>query len=236
MATAGSVIKRAMRLLGQLDSGATPTTDEYTDGLEVLNDLVDSWNNDQLLCFSYQTESLTLADGDSSYTIGASGDLNTTRPVEILEAYVISGTTSYPVKIINEAEYAAIPDKDSEGDFPTRLLFRPTMASSQATVIVHPVPSAANTLKITTRVVVSSFAATSTTVTLPPGWNRALATNLAVEWAPEFEVTPAGSVLKAAVESLALIKRTNIMARPRQATTELGVLFGARSGNIISDI
>ena len=236
MATAGSIIKRSMRMLGVLGAGATPTTDEYTDGLEVLNDLVDSWNNDQLLCFSYQTESLTLVAGTSSYTIGASGDLNTTRPIEILEAYIVSSSTSYPVKIINEAEYAAIQSKDTEGDFPTRLLYRPKISSSQATIILHPVPSAANALKITTRVVVGSFAATTTTVTLPPGWTRALASNLAVEWAPEFEVTPNGSVVKAASESLALIKRSNIMARPRQTTTELGALFGVRSGNIIADI
>jgi hypothetical protein len=40
------VLKRAMRLLGQLESGGTPTTDEQTDGLAALNGIFSAmWGN-----------------------------------------------------------------------------------------------------------------------------------------------------------------------------------------------
>lgn len=235
MATSGSIIERSLRLLGQLGAGESPTTDETADGLEALNALVDSWNNDKLLCFSYQTESLTLSSGTSSYTVGASGTLNTTRPVEILNAYIVDSNISYPVEIISESEYAAISDKTLSGDWPTHLLFRPTAASSQATVIVWPVQNATRTLKLTTRVAVSSFASSATTVTLPPGWEKALAFNLAIDIAPEYETEPSQAVLKGAKDSLALIKRANIGARPRTLRTEIGAMFGANSNNITTD-
>lgn len=235
MATAGSIIERSLRLLGQLPAGKTPTSDEYADGLEALNAMVDAWNNESLLCFAYQAETLTLANADASYTIGTSGDLNTTRPVEIVNAYIVEANISYPVAIMNEAEYAGIADKTLAGDWPTHLLFRPTIASSQATVIVWPVPNATRTMKLTTRVQVGSFASTATTVTLPPGWEKALAYNLAIDLAPEFETQPSAAVAKGAVESLAGIKRANIGTRPRRLYTEIGAMFPGNAASIVTD-
>lgn len=235
MATAGSIIERSLRLLGQLESGEVPTTDEYADGLEALNGLVDSWNNEKLMCFSYQTETLTLANGDDTYTVGTSGDLNTTRPVEVVSAYAVINNISYSIKLISEEEYARIADKTTTADYPDRLLWRPTIASSQATAVFYPVPNGTVTVKLVTRIQVGSFASTATTVTLPPGWERALTHNLAIEIAPEYEVQPAPSVLKAASESLAGIKKANLLYRPKTAHTGLAALFGVHGYNIETD-
>lgn len=235
MATAGDIIDRALRLLGQLGSGGTATAAEAADGLEAMNAMVSDWNNDRLMCFAYQTESLTLSSGDPSYTVGTSGDLNTTRPIEIVNAYIDQSNISYPVEIMTEDYYASISDKTLAGDWPTHLLFRPTIASSLATVIVWPVPNATRTLKLTTRIQVASFASTSTTVTLPPGWEKALAYNLAVELAPEFETAAKPEVVAGATRSLGRIKQANSIAKKRELTTELGSMFSPYSSNIASD-
>lgn len=232
MATAATIIDRSLRLLGQIGAGETPTTDEYDDGLEALNAMLDAWRNEKLLCYAKQEETLTLASGDASYTIGAGGDLVTTRPVEIVHAWILDGGISYDVWPMNEAEYAAIPAKTTQSNWPDRFLFRPTMAT--ATLIVYPVPDATRTMKLVTRVPLAAFASTATTVTLPPGWERALANNLAIEIAPEYEASVPPSVLKAAAESLAGIKRANKYAQPTQAFTELGAMFSGGRGNILS--
>ena len=78
MTTVAQVISRSMRLLGQIESGATPSTDEYSDGLIAINALLDSWRNEKLMCFSWQDLTLTVSSGDGSYTIGTSGDINIT--------------------------------------------------------------------------------------------------------------------------------------------------------------
>lgn len=235
MATVADIIERAMRLCGQLGSGQSATAAEKADGLVALNAMLDDWNNDSLMCFAFQAETLTLANGTSSYTVGTSGDLNTTRPVEIVNAYIVQSNISYPVEVIDETRYAAIVDKTTTADWPDRLLFRPTIASSQATVIVWPVPNAARTLKLTTRVQVAAFAAATDTVTLPPGWVKAMAANLCVEIAPEFETVASAEVKAMAASSLARIKRANLKTRPRRMVTDLSYLFAPASHNITTD-
>ena len=102
MATAATIINRALRLLGAISSGASADTDEMADGLIALNAMIDSWNNERLMIYAIQDESLTLVDGQASYTIGTSGNLNTTRPVSIEGAYVRASSLDYPVRILNE--------------------------------------------------------------------------------------------------------------------------------------
>lgn len=235
MTTVAQVISRSMRLLGQIESGAAPSTDEYADGLIAINALLDSWRNERLLCFSWQDLTLTVSSGDGSYTIGTSGDINTTRPVAIRSVYVVDSNISYPLTALNEDEYAAIPDKAATGDWPTHYLFRPTVTSSLATLIVYPVPNATATLKVVAQIPVTAFSATSDTVTLPPGWEQALAANLAITMAPEFETVPSPVVMKMAQESLAGIKRVNIQSQPRRTYTGIGALFHGNVANIETD-
>lgn len=235
MATGATIIEGALRKIGQIESGEVPTADEYADALETLNDILDSLNNERLMCFALQTETLTLANADNTYTVGTSGDLNTTRPVEIVSAYIVSGTISYPVEIISEEEYAEIQDKATTSDWPTHLVYRPTIASSLGTVVVYPTPNGTATLKLVTRIPLSSIASTATTVTLPPGWNRYLTNQLAIEIAPEYQITPSPSVLKAASEALAGIKKANLLTRQKVAYTGLGAMFSPYAHNIESD-
>lgn len=231
MATAQTIINRSLRLLGQVAAGEDPTADETADALVSLNAIMDSMRNDKLVCYAHQDETLTLSDGDGSYTVGPSGDLTTTRPVGIAEAYIVDADVGYPVRILNEAEWAAIPDKTVESDWPDSLLFRATMPN--ATVLVYPVPNATRTLRLVTRVVWSTFAAATDTVTLPPGWEEYLANALAISIAPEYETQPAPTVVAAAAKALAGIKRTN--QRPAYLGSELGVLLGTQSHNILTD-
>ena len=235
MATVQTIVDRGLRLIGQLPSGVSATSAETADGIITINAMLDSWRNDKLLCFAYQVEALTLANGTASYTVGTSGNLNTNRPVEILNAYIVASGISYEVLPMSETEYAAISQKTTTADWPSRFLFRPSIASSQATIIVWPVPNAARTLDLTTRVVVSAFAAAGDTITLPPGWEDALATNFAVRAAPEYEVQASADVKGMAKEALAGIKRSNISAQPRRMLTELGVMFSPGKANILTD-
>jgi hypothetical protein len=225
------MIERAMRLLGQLESGGTPSTDEYADGLTAINAMLGSWNNERLMCYAIRDETVTMVSAQTSYTIGVGGDLVTTRPVEIADAYVVVSSISYPVRIMNESEYASIPDKTATAAYPDHIYYKPSM--STGTIYVYPVPNAASSLHILTRTPLAAFAATSDTVTLPPGWEEALATNLAVKWAPEFEVAASQDVREMAREAKANIKRIN--SRPMRAYTELPGLVGGHRSNILTD-
>lgn len=228
---ASTIIKRAMRLLGVLPSGGTPTTDEYADALEALNALLDSWRNEKLMCYAFRDESITPVASQSNYTIGDTGDLATNRPVAIESAYVISSAVSYPITMRNELEYAAITSKASTADIPTDAYYNPTMPNG--TLWVWPVPTLTTpTIHIITRTPMLAFSTTATTAQLPPGWEEAMATNLAISIAPEYEREPSATVRKMAMESKANIKRIN--ARPLKSFSELGVLLGRSHTTILN--
>lgn len=231
MATANSVIKRALRLIGVLASGETMSSEDAADGLEALNAMLDSWRNDRLMCYAIQDESLTLVSTQASYSIGPSGDLNTTRPVKIEAAYVRASSTDYPVTMLTDTEWDGIYNKASQSDCPEYAYYAPTM--STGTLYVWPVPNAANTLHLKTWTPLTSFSSLATVVTLPPGYEEALTFNLALRIAPEHGVSPSADVRETAITSKAGIKRVN--SKPIKAYTELPKLVNQQHHNIITD-
>lgn len=217
MSTAQTVINRALRLIGALDPDESPSTNETANGLEALNALIDSWRNDRLIVWSITTVTKTLTPGDGQYSIGASADINTTRPVKIVGAYVTDNGSDYPVDVIYEAAYRAIGDKTTQSTYPGQLYYDPAVANG--TIYLYPVPSAAKVLTLSVWAPISTLATAGTTVTLPPGYERALASNLAIDLAPEFQKQASQEVAKMARDSLAAIRRANI--RPIYAQMEM---------------
>jgi hypothetical protein len=196
MSTASQIIKRSLRLINVLASGETPDASMQADSLEAMNAMLDAWRTESLMVYAMRTESLTLT-GASSYTIGASGDLNTTRPIKIEEAYWRSGDIDYPIQIAQSLSYARIADKTTSGD-PDWLYYEP--AYPLGTLFLHPIPTS-GTLKLVTWVPLTSFIA-SDEVSLPPGYLEAITYQLAMRLAAEYgrpipqEVAAIGSAAK----------------------------------------
>ena len=229
MATPQTIINRALAPL--LESGESPTATESSDALTALNQLLDSWQNERLMIYSYQTEQITMDGSSSSYTIGPSGDLVTTRPVEIMSAYMITGTTSLPVGILNKEEYDSITDKTSTSDMAEYLYYEPVMPDG--IIYLWPVVSSTNVLYLNTRVPLTQFSSLSETVSLPPGYLRALSLNLRVEVSDDYNRPISASLARQAM----LSKRSLTLAngRPIKAYTELPGLFGLYRPNIKTD-
>lgn len=76
----------------------------------------------------------------------------------------------------------------------------------------------------------SSFASVNDEIELPPGYERALRYNLAVELYPEYGKEPPASIYSAAQESKAAIKRMNI--KPSYLVTD--PFFTRRPFNILT--
>jgi hypothetical protein len=230
------IITPALQACGQVSAGESPTAAEQADCLIALNAMVTGLNNEGLMAYTNEEQTLTVGAGDASYTIGTSGDVNTTRPVKILAAWGVDGSSvsQPPMRIIDDDEYAAISDKTTEADWPTRLLYRPSVgASAHGTIILWPVPNATRTVKLLVRVPITTFAAVSTDLVLPPGWEEMYMSNFCVRIAPIFETSAPPDIKELARISKANIKRTNM--RPMKAYTELPALLGQScQSNILS--
>jgi hypothetical protein len=69
------IISRALKDIGALESGETPTADAAQDAFDMLNDMTDQWSNEQMMVF-YKTEIIfPCVQNQIQYTIGPDGQI-----------------------------------------------------------------------------------------------------------------------------------------------------------------
>lgn len=226
------MIIRSLQLLGEKRMGGTLSSDEQTAYLSALNAMMESWSLERLMCYQVVEESQALTTSDGTYTIGSGGDWNTTRPTKIVQAWIRdSDSQDSPVQIISAGAYNRIVSKTSDGTYPMYLYYDAAFSSSLGTIFLWPEPSASLTLYISSWKQLQTFALISTTVVLPPGYQRAIEFNLAIELAGGFtEVPPA--VAKVARESKAALKSLNSPDVFMQM--DAGIAPGRDRGNIFT--
>lgn len=221
------IITGAAKLIGVVFKSEVLDADESNDGLVALNDMLDTWSNDNLTTFAYTLESFTLT-GSATYTIGVGGTFNTARPINIATAVVRLATIDYPLKIITQEQYQEeVPIKSLPSSIPQYLTY--DNGFPLGTISIYGVPTGGTTLRMLSNKPLANLSALTTTVDLPPGWKRALKYNLAMELAPEYGADVPPNVQATAKTSLGAIKRSTSInnAMPLMADT-------VRVGNIFS--
>ena len=220
MTTALDLITSAMRKTGFLTMIETPDADVAADGLVMLNDLLDSWSTESLLIVSRSLETFNLSGGVGSYTIGVGATFDTVRPTLIVASYITFGTTDYSQEIIDDTNFARITQKITQSSLPDYLNY--DNAFPVATIKLWPVPSTSYTITLLTEKPIITFAATTSTVSLPQGWKRAIIYNLAEEMAPEYGQPISGDVARIAKQSKIAIKRAITKNRTMDVPSQLG--------------
>jgi hypothetical protein len=209
MATATDIIKRSLRIIGQLGTGETPDASEAADALTALNAMLGQWSIQRLAVYEMVTDTLTIAAGTATYTIGPGGTWNTGRPIKINTAVVRDDAgTDYSLEPMSSIEYQGIGIKDTESNYPSRYYYSPGVPLASFTL--YPVPTLALSLILTSWRPLAAFATGAANIVLPPGYEDALAYNLAVNLAPEYGIGSVNPiVLKKAVETLSHLKTIN---------------------------
>lgn len=212
--TANALIIKSMQKAGILTMNQQPTANEANDVLDAMNDLMASWSNDSMMCIARSWETFPLTANTGEYTMGPGGDFDTVHPISLIDAQVNLGGTDYDVEIVNDEIYASqirlktAPGQpqwlNSDNAWPlTKLRF-------------WPVPSAPYTFNVQSEKVLEQFAL-GDEVDLPPGWNRMIIYNTAVEIGPEFGVEVPASVQNIAVLSKRLVKKAILKNRSLDA-------------------
>jgi hypothetical protein len=226
MTTARTIVKKAMQKIGVLVKSETPDDDEANDALDALNALIDSWSNYGANIYSRVTETFPLS-GATDYSIGEGQTFDTIRPIQIVNAFVSSSNVDYPLNIINREGYNQISQKNT-GGIPYYLVYNNNFPFAQITL--YPVPDGSYTLTILSEKAVLGFETLDTVLSLPPGWERALIYNLAIEIAPDYgqQVTPA--VGNTATKSLGAIKLAVVRTRPVSDDMGIGQINNIYTG------
>ena len=70
------IITRALKDIGALEAGETPTPEAAADAFDMLNDLVDQWSNEEMMVFYKNEIVFPIVAGQTQYTIGPTGNIN----------------------------------------------------------------------------------------------------------------------------------------------------------------
>lgn len=219
MTTVGEQINGALRLLGVLAEGETPSAETSQDALMAFQQMVDSWNTERLSIFSTQDQVFNWPSGVLSRTLGPTGDFVGNRPVLLDDATYFRDpqtNVSYGIKFINQQQYDGIAVKTVTSTYPQVIFVNNAFPDIE--MFVYPKPLRELEWHFISVEELTQPATLSTTLSFPPGYLRAFRYNLACELAPEFGVEPSTQVMRIAMYSKRNLKRINnpddIMAMP----------------------
>lgn len=210
MATAGDQINSALRLIGMLAEGETPSSETSQDCLTAMNQMLDSWSAERLSVFATQDQVFTWPASTISRTLGPTGNFVGLRPVQLDDATYFRdpGTNvSFGIKQINQQQYDGIAVKTVTATYPQVLFINDKFPNAE--MFVYPVPLRDLEWHFISVQELTQPATLATTLAFPPGYLRAFKYNLACEIAAEFGVEPPPTVQRIAISSKRTLKRIN---------------------------
>jgi len=208
--TAGDQINGALRLIGQLAEGETPSAATSQDALTAMNQMIDSWSIERLAVFSTQDQVFNWPPGAISRTLGPTGDFVGNRPVLLDDSTYFrdpANNISFGIKILNQQQYNGIAVKTVTSTYPQVIWVNMTYPDIE--MYVYPVPTKVLEWHFVSVTELDQPATLATVLSFPPGYLRAFAYNLAMESAPEFGIEPSPQVQRIAMTSKRDLKRIN---------------------------
>lgn len=205
------LITRAMRLVGAISTGETPSAAEAQDSLDSLNDMLEAWSTERLAIYSITRSVYTIVSGTQRYTLGTGGTWDSVRPLRIENAGLVyknpNPTVEVPLERLNDDEWAAKRVKDLTSNLPRQFWYNEGWPLGE--FHLWPTPLDANDVALYVWTPLTQFSTLTDTVTFPPGYADAIRYNLAVRMAPEFGLEVPNLVVAYADAALTKIKAYN---------------------------
>lgn len=210
--TALDLLNASARLIGILAESETLSASQANNALQGMNNMLDSWSNEQMMIPARVQETFPLANGKGSYQMGSGApDFNTARPQKIENIDWQQPTGSYPfnlgIDIITQDQWASIVVPTVPSNIPTKMW--PQYGNPYVTLNFWPVPNVVNNIVIWSWKALADLSTLTTAFSMQPGYSKAIIYNNALEMAPEYGITPSELIVAQSIESKAVLKRMN---------------------------
>ncbi|VAX07948.1 hypothetical protein MNBD_ALPHA03-1273 [hydrothermal vent metagenome] len=229
MATAQTIIEGALRNLRVTKRGFTSATEDLTEGLGALNQLIDSLSAGGIFVPFRTRETFAVAAEQSSYTIGIGGDLNTARPVKIDAITVRREGIDYTVNRYGLAEYNALSLKDTS-TIPRNYYYEAT--NPLGTIYFDFQPKTDYTLTLDSLKGLPQFATLGTDLALLEGYERGFKYLLAEELADEYDKPISPTLQKKIHESKDMMLTASMSYKTTYSRVDVALLGGHGRYNI----
>lgn len=182
--TRDQIITAALRKLGVIAEGQTPSSTNLTDGQFAVNGAIAQLKG--LGMPLWARSEYTFTPTTSPYTIGTGMTLNTQFPVKLLQAFRTENNAKVPMEIVARETFNILPTSSS--GTPIKVNYQPFINSG--IVSLWPTPSSTNTSTVTLvyQRPFQYFTSASETVDFPEEWQIPLIYQTAVLLAPEWGI------------------------------------------------
>lgn len=188
--TATQITYDALRIIGRIREGSGPSPEDLADGLEFLNDMIDSFQIQRLLVLVVDPVIFSITPGKTTpYTWGIGGDFNAARPEKVENGNFLYQVGTPPYTVVpmgkwDKDDYADVRAPLTQSGIPTNFWFDQDYPTAK--VWLYPWPNMPGQVQFYTWLALSQFALTSTSINLPTGYAEMFKYNLAVRLAPLF--------------------------------------------------
>ena len=190
MATVSDIVTGGLRLIGIRD---LTDEDRITEAIDALNSMLTAMRKD--FHHSPVEEIFPLVVGTNEYTIGTGGTFNTSRPIDIISAFIrdTSGNDHEVRTDLSKKDYDLIYDKDATAR-PNALYY--AKENPLGIIYLNSDPSEVENLYISSIKPYAEYTAMTDTFLLPLEYEDPIKYYLAVRLAPEYLIEPSTYVVQ----------------------------------------
>lgn len=107
--TADRIIRMAMVDAGYLQDGDDPTSEQFANYLNRLNDLINLWQTQGLKLWLQYDLAVPLTQGQGTYTLGPGGSVDMVKPLRVVQGYYQdTNNTKRPLLVLSRDEYTRL--------------------------------------------------------------------------------------------------------------------------------
>ena len=182
--TRNEIIQSALRKLGVLAEGQTPSAQNYADGSMALNTVISQLRAVGMPLWA--RSEYTFTPTTNTYTIGTGMTLSTPFPVKLLQAFRTDTGAKIPLEIVAREDFNILPT--SSNGSPIKINYQSFV--NYGTISLWPTPASTNTATVTLvyQRPYQYFTTSTETADFPEEWYNAIIYHLAVRLAPEWGV------------------------------------------------
>ena len=215
-----TIIDRAYSIAGIVGEEETPTTEQYTRAAIALNMMLKAFQSYGMPLWAIKSYSVPLTLSTATYRIGDGQDIDTPKPLKIIQAYNHNTSTNVdiPIRIITRDEYNRLGNKTSSGN-PIQITY--DVQSTYGDLSLFPVPDSTsvtnNQIKIFYQRPFEDFDVSTDEPDFPQEWFEAIVWGLAYRLAAEYQMP---------------ILHRNILKTDAKEFLDLALSFGTEEGSL----
>ena len=229
------ILSRALTEINALGAGGAPAAEIMALALATENEILDQWNAERGKVYADAFLPFTITANLQPHTIGPAGAtwVTTQAPIDINGIQVQLTGTPTPYVYVKKRDaqwWQTRPAPTVTASFPTDFFYNPTWttAAPWGSIYFWPVPTTAYDVQLWLRIILAQLE-TNTTISLPPGYSRALMLSVARALAPVLRKPWTGQQESEFTKAIQIIESNNIDV-PRITTRDSGMPSQLSSG------